>query len=70
LLPDNAATHYEWRRIVVFEKVSGAQVHDARLAAAMRVYGIPNLLTYNEKDFRRFTGITAISPLKLLQSLP
>ncbi len=30
---DNEATHWEWRRIVVTQGVSGVQVHDARLVA-------------------------------------
>jgi hypothetical protein len=40
---DSEATHQEWRRIVVAAGVSGIQVHDARLVAAMRVHGIANL---------------------------
>jgi predicted nucleic acid-binding protein len=39
LLPDNLAIHEEWRRILVTHNVSGAQVHDARLVAAMHVHG-------------------------------
>jgi predicted nucleic acid-binding protein len=69
LAPDGAATHNEWRRIVVAENVSGVQVHDARLVAAMRVHGIENLLTLNGKDFRRFSGITVLSPDELLATL-
>lgn len=66
---DSHATHREWRRIVVAAKVSGIQVHDARLVAAMHVHGIGNLLTANVKDFRRFSGIAAISPDDVLASL-
>lgn len=69
LAPDGASTHYEWRRIVVAENVSGVQVHDAKLVAAMRVHGIENLLTLNGKDFRRFSGITVLSPAELLATL-
>ena len=66
---DSEATHQEWRRLVVEAGVSGIQVHDARIVAAMRVHGIANLLTLNVKDFRRFTGITALSPNEVLASL-
>ncbi len=66
---DSEATHQEWRRIVVAAGVSGIQVHDARLVAAMHVHGIANLLTLNVKDFRRFTGIDAQSPDEVLASL-
>ena len=66
--PDSEATHQEWRRIVVAAGVSGIQVHDARMVAAMRVHGITNLLTLNAKDFRRFSGIAVLSPDEVLAS--
>ncbi len=40
LLPGTSTLYPEWRRLVVTFEVSGVQVHDARLAAAMNVYGI------------------------------
>src|SRR5712664_2544254 len=51
LLPDSLAVHEEWRRLLVTCGVSGVQVHDARLAAAMRVHGVTRILTFNENDF-------------------
>jgi hypothetical protein len=36
LLPDSLAVHEEWRNLLVTYGVSGVQVHDARLAAALR----------------------------------
>jgi hypothetical protein len=36
LLPDNLLVHQEWRRILGTFGVSGSQVHDAWLVAAMR----------------------------------
>lgn len=62
LLPDSEATYREWRRIVVREAVSGIQVYDARLAAAMLVHGIGHILTLNVTDFNRYSGITAMHP--------
>src|SRR5436189_5771263 len=44
LLPDSLAVHEEWRRLIVAHDVSGVQVHDARLAAAMRVPGVERIL--------------------------
>jgi len=64
--PDNEATHQEWRRIVVDDGVSGVQVHDARLVAAMRVHGIENLLTLNSQDFRRYRDIVVMTPQDVL----
>ena len=62
LLPDNERIHNEWRRLVVTHGVSGAQVHDARLIAAMRVHGITHLLTLNRADFLRYRDITVVHP--------
>jgi predicted nucleic acid-binding protein len=62
LLPDSRAVHEEWRRLLVVHAVSGVQVHDARLVAAMRVHGITHLLTFNRNDFLRYPGITAVHP--------
>ena len=62
LLPDNDAVYREWRRIVVQYGVSGVQVHDARLAAAMYVHHVDHILTLNVADFSRFTGLTAVHP--------
>jgi predicted nucleic acid-binding protein len=66
---ESEATHQEWRRIVVSAKVSGIQVHDARLVATMHVHGIGNLFTLNGKDFHRFIGISVLSPEEILASL-
>jgi predicted nucleic acid-binding protein len=65
---DSEATHREWRRIVVSEGVSGVQIHDARLVAAMRVHRIRNLLTLNVQDFRRYSDIVVVSPQNLLRT--
>jgi predicted nucleic acid-binding protein len=65
---DSEATHREWRRIVVTKRVSGVQVHDARLVAAMHIYRISNLLTLNADDFRRYDNIVVVSPLEVLRA--
>ncbi len=62
LLPDSEAVYREWRRIVVHYSVSGAQVHDARLAAAMYVHGVGHILTLNVTDFSRFDGLSPMHP--------
>jgi hypothetical protein len=53
-LPDREAVYREWRRIVVQYGVLGVQVHDARLAAAMRVHRVSHILTLNLADFQPF----------------
>ena len=66
LLPDSEAVYQEWRRIVVQYGVSGVQVHDARLAAAMYVHRVDHILTLNVTDFSRFGGLTALHPNAVL----
>jgi predicted nucleic acid-binding protein len=61
-LPDTAAIHMEWRQIVVAQGITGVQVHDARLVAAMKVHGLTQVLTLNTADFARYPGITAVHP--------
>lgn len=62
LLVDNRAVYDEWRGLLVTYGVMGVQVHDARLVAAMLTHGVKHLLTVNEKDFKRYQGITAVTP--------
>ena len=67
LLPDSPAVYTEWRRLVVSFGVSGVQVHDARIAAAMIVHGVTHILTFNTTDFVRYgtRGIVAVNPTTL-----
>lgn len=64
-LPDSVSVHSQWRRLVVQHSVSGIQVHDAKLAAFMMVHSVPKILTLNDRDFRRYTGIYAFHPRDL-----
>ena len=68
LLPDSLAVHEEWRKLLVTHSVSGVQVHDARLVAAMRVHGLKRILTFNDRDFARYTDIQAIHPRAIPRS--
>lgn len=49
-------------RRVLEDSVTGKQVHDARIVAAMNVHQITKLLTFNTKDFKRFQNIELIDP--------
>lgn len=62
LLPDSAATHQEWKWLIVTHAVQGVVIHDARLVAAMNVHGVTQILTFNKDDFKRYPGITVVSP--------
>jgi predicted nucleic acid-binding protein len=67
LLPDSPVVYYEWRKILVDFRISGVQVHDARLVASMHVYGVKRILTFNSRDFARFNNIEAVDPLHFIQ---
>lgn len=62
ILPDSAGVYQTWRELIVKHSVSGIKVHDAKIAAAMKAHDIQNLLTFNTKDFRRYTGVNAVEP--------
>jgi predicted nucleic acid-binding protein len=62
LLPDNEQVYPEWRRLVEAHSVFGAQVHDARLVAAMLVHDVASILTLNKRDFMRYPGIAVEHP--------
>jgi predicted nucleic acid-binding protein len=63
---DTPALFSEWEQLVVAYQVNGKNAHDARLVAAMSIHGITQLLTFNERDFQRYHGITVVSPQDVL----
>jgi len=64
-LLESEAAYLEWRRIVTEYRVSGVQVHDARLAALMYASHVSHVLTLNPRDFDRYPGLTAVHPQDL-----
>jgi predicted nucleic acid-binding protein len=58
------------RRLLSQYNVVGKQVHDARLVAMMLVWQVENLLTLNDRDFRRYEpeGIKIVTPASLTTS--
>lgn len=68
LLLDSAATYQEWRQLLVRHTVSGVKIHDVRLIALMKVYGITHLLTFNTEDFTRYPDIIVIAPQHVPQT--
>jgi predicted nucleic acid-binding protein len=65
LIDDEPGIHAIWFDLVQRYFVSGKPAHDARLVAAMIKHKIDRLLTFNDADFKRYTEITAESPLSL-----
>jgi len=60
LLEESGAVHRVWRDLVVASSVSGVQVYDARLVAAM--------LTFNVRDFLRYPAIEPVHPQSVAQT--
>jgi len=65
ILNENAASYATWKMLLISHRVSGVQVHDARLAAVMMTYGITQIVTFNVADFTRFPEIEAVHPDKI-----
>ena len=53
LLTESLEVYNEWKRLLIAYGVTGVQAHDARLVAAMNVYGVGRILTFNVDDFTR-----------------
>lgn len=69
LLPDREQIYPEWERLVKTYEVKGAKVHDTRLVAFMLVHRLSQILTFNVKDFLRFSPeITPVSPKDIVNS--
>ena len=61
-LRDERGIYPNWEKIVMQARVSGKPSHDARLVAAMRRHKLDHILTFNGKDFKRYSEITVIEP--------
>lgn len=68
VLRDQSDIYPQWRSLVQKYQVKGVKVHDTRLVAAMLVYGVEKILTFNVDDFRRFSEITATHPTNINQN--
>ena len=66
LLPETPAIYPLWRNLVDTYGVIGRQVYDARLVAVMLANGVSHLLTLNPTHFRRFAGITVVTPDEII----
>ncbi|HJT34679.1 MAG TPA: hypothetical protein VJ783_21815 [Pirellulales bacterium] len=50
------------RLVVALQGVTGVAVHDARLVSVMLSHGVSDIFTLNERDFRRYPGISILAP--------
>jgi predicted nucleic acid-binding protein len=65
-----SAVYLELKRLITQYAITGKQVHDARLVAMMVTWQIENILTLNDRHFRRFEpeGIVVVTPASLIDS--
>lgn len=59
---ESTDVYITWKGLVARYGVSGVAAHDARLVAAMNVYGITRILTFNARDFARYPDIEVVDP--------
>lgn len=62
VVTENDDSYRIWKGLLVAQSVTGVSVHDARLVSVMIAQGISTVLTLNEQDFRRYSGISAVTP--------
>lgn len=65
---DSSEIYSLWKELIIKYQVQGVKVHDTRLVAACVVHGLSHVLTFNVKDFKRFSEITAIHPEEVNQN--
>jgi predicted nucleic acid-binding protein len=61
ILNESAASYAAWKTLLLSHRVSGVQVHDARLVAVMQAHGLTSILTF-DAGFSRFSGIEIVHP--------
>jgi predicted nucleic acid-binding protein len=62
LLPETPEIFPTWLTLVLDYRVSGIQVHDARIVAAMTVHHVNKIVTFDLDDFKRYRGISTLHP--------
>ncbi|MGH8470324.1 MAG: type II toxin-antitoxin system VapC family toxin [Gammaproteobacteria bacterium] len=62
LLSESEGYWKDIRDVLLAARVSGPQIHDARIAALCAQHGVAELWTA-DRDFGRFTGLTVRNPL-------
>ena len=52
----------DWLELVRQAKIVGRHTYDSVIAATMQYHHIENIITYNTKDFAKFSGIVCVTP--------
>ena len=69
VVSEDDVSYARWKRLVEDYAVTGVSVHDARLVSVMLRLEIKQILTLNERHFKRYAaeGIAIASPQTFLQ---
>jgi predicted nucleic acid-binding protein len=70
MLAETDETFEEWKRTVIAHSIVGVSVHDARIVAQMAIANVRSIVTLNPSDFRRYPGITVMTPQDVLATVP
>lgn len=62
LKPDVTTIYQQWRLLLVKYNVQGVNIHDARLTAAVIAHELTHVLTFNVRDFKRYSEIIVVHP--------
>ena len=69
VVSEDHVSYAQWKRLVDDYSVTGLSVHDARLVSVMLRLDVKQILTLNERHFKRYAaeGIAIASPQSFLQ---
>lgn len=65
VVTEDDASYEIWKDLPTTYSLTGVSVHDARLVSVMLAHGVTDVLTLNERDFRRYAGISVLTPDKI-----
>ncbi|NEO54026.1 MAG: type II toxin-antitoxin system VapC family toxin [Okeania sp. SIO3B5] len=68
LYEDKPSIFQQWEILIVKYQVMGKKAHDTRLVAGMIIHQVNYILTFNINDFKNYSEITAVEPLKILEN--
>jgi predicted nucleic acid-binding protein len=66
VLPDTANIYGTWESLVEKYLVIGKPAHDVRLVAAMVEHRVAQILTFNDRDFSRYSEVKSLNPFDVL----
>jgi len=63
---EHESSYERWKELIEQYHVQGKTAHDTRLVAQMFSHGLETIISLNPKDFRRYRGLTVLTPKQLL----